>query len=167
MSSSSLSPASQASSNRRTSSRPTKTPDKFQPATTFNTKGNGKRKRARDEDDAAEDEDQLEGEEDLEAESSSDENEEASADEEELKATINKAKKPPVARKPPQKKQPATKRARTNATSTTNGNVQQVSSPPVRVPSRPKKAKKVPIADKEATGLYGKMLCVMVAKFGG
>jgi len=120
---------------RRKSGRAVKAPEKFTPDAPSSqpAPSNPKRKRpaAEAEIDASEIED-----EDEESESSAE-----SAGEEELKEARRKTKsiRKPAAKKPK-----------------VNGTARSKSPPAVRLPSRPKKAKKVAIADKEAEGLYGK-----------
>lgn len=124
-----------AISSRRKSGRAVKVPEKFQPDTTLATEpANGKRKRAGD--DAIED-----VENDSEENESESEEEEASADEEETRAAKKRARttKKPAAKKPK-----------------VNGTKSHTPETIARLPSRPKKAKKVAIADADAEGLYGK-----------
>ncbi|CZR65207.1 related to nuclear protein SA-1 [Phialocephala subalpina] len=123
-----------ATASRRKSGRAVKVPEKFVPdaPSTQQAPASAKRKRGEedDENDASEiDEDEEEIEE-----------EEESAAEEEVRA---------VKRKQPKKaKKPATKKPKVNGTAA------HEEAPPVRLPARPKKAKRVAIADKDAEGLY-------------
>lgn len=126
-----------ATNNRRKSGRAVKAPDKFQPeANTTPEPTNGKRKRA-----AADASEDVENE--VEEDEEESEDEEVSADEEEVRATKKRAKQP---------KKPAVKKAKTNGTKS------HTPEPIHRLPTRPKKSKKVTIADANAEGLYGKLL---------
>lgn len=120
---------------RRKSGRAVRAPEKFAPEPVSQTNGTAKRKRS----------DVGDDEEDVENDASEDEEEESddepeSADEEELREARQRARKAkkPVAKKPK-----------------TNGSVAHTRAPAVRLPSRPKKSKKVTLADDEAEGLYG------------
>ena len=140
-----------ASGSRRKSGRAVKAPEKFVPEVASSQVGppSAKRKRGENaENDASESEEDPEEE----NEESDTPVEEDSAGEEELKAARRKTKtKARVSRKPAAKKPK------------TNGTAPQKLAPAIRLPSRPKKAKKVAIADKAAEGLYGRHLCVLIS----
>lgn len=125
-----------ATASRRKSGRAVKVPEKFIPDVPSSQAGPASAKRKRgedgDEDDASEIDDEEEEEDDIDEE-------EESAAEEELRA--NK-------RKPTKARKPAAKKAKVNGTSS------HAEAPPVRLPARPKKSKRVAIADKDAGGLY-------------
>ena len=126
-----------AEESRRKSGRAVRAPEKYEPdlaASQIN--GTAKRKRS----DAGDDEEEAAEIDASEEEEESDEEIE-SADEEELREARKRAKKAkkPVAKKPK-----------------TNGSVAHTRAPAVKqLPSRPKKSKKVALADDEAEGLYG------------
>ncbi|KAJ8069364.1 hypothetical protein OCU04_003018 [Sclerotinia nivalis] len=123
---------------RRKSGRAVKAPEKFVPDLPSSAirSTNAKRKRSDEEgeDDASEEE-----EVELEEEEEDDELEEESAGEEELKEARRKARtsKKPAAKKPK-----------------INGTVPHARAPAVRLPNRPKTAKKVVMADDNTEGLY-------------
>jgi cohesin complex subunit SA-1/2 len=127
-----------ATASRRKSGRAVKAPEKFAPEAPSSPapRTNGKRKREvanieeEEESGAVDEENEDEDEE---------EEEEESADEETSKTTKKKAK--------PGRK-PAAKKPKVNGT-------ESHTVPVVRLPNRPKKVKKVPIADDSAEGLYG------------
>lgn len=119
-----------ASNSRRKSGRAVKVPDKFQPeAHSTADLTNGKRKRVADVSEDVENDIEVESDE-----------VDASNDEEEDR---------PVRKRTKPAKKPAAKKAKTN------GATSQSPEPVQRLPSRPKKAKKVAIADADAGGLYG------------
>lgn len=125
-----------ATASRRKSGRAVKVPEKFVPdaPSTQQAPASAKRKRGEedDENDASEiDEDEEEIEED-----------EESAAEEEVRAAKRK--------QPKKTKKPATKKPKVNGTAA------HEEAPTVRLPARPKKAKRVAIADKDVEGLYGR-----------
>ncbi|PQE28444.1 stag domain-containing protein [Rutstroemia sp. NJR-2017a BBW] len=127
-----------AASGRRKSGRAVKAPEKFIPdyPSTATRPANSKRKRTDDDEEGdASEEAGSEPEEDDE----SDDEEVESAGEEELREARRKARssKKPIAKKPK-----------------TNGTASHARAPAVRLPNRPKKAKKVTIADDTAEGLY-------------
>jgi cohesin complex subunit SA-1/2 len=125
-----------APAGRRRSGRAVKVPEKFVPdaPSSQHSLASSKRKRGGEdvENDAS----------DIEEDESSEESSVESAAEEELKEARKRAKKPT--------KKPAVKKAKVN------GNGLNEVAPAIRLPNRPKKAKKVAIADKDAEGLYGK-----------
>ena len=120
---------------RRKSGRAVRAPEKFIPNVPSSQPAPANTKRKRPAEEAEIDASEVE-EEDEESDSAIE-----SAGEEELKESRRKAKS---SRKPAAKKPKV------------NGAVRPNSPPAVRLPSRPKKAKKVAIADKSAEGLYGK-----------
>ncbi|ESZ90777.1 hypothetical protein SBOR_8848 [Sclerotinia borealis F-4128] len=131
---------------RRKSGRAVKVPEKFVPDLPSSAirSTNAKRKRSDEdgEDDTSEEEEvelEVEAEGEAEEDDEDDELEEESAGEEELREARRKSRtsKKPAAKKP--KINGATSHARVSA---------------VRLPNRPKKAKKVVIADSNAGGLY-------------
>ena len=124
-----------APSARRKSGRAVRAPEKFTPDVPSSHPAPSHSKRKRPAEDAENNASEIEDE-DEESDSSLE-----SAGEEEQKGARKKTKS---ARKP------AAKKPKVNGTAPTS------SSPAVRLPTRPKKAKKVAIADKEAEGLYGK-----------
>jgi cohesin complex subunit SA-1/2 len=124
-----------ATTGRRKSGRAVKVPEKFVPdvQSTQQAPASAKRKR---------------GGGDVENDASDAEEDDATSDgtiesagEEEIKETRRKtnASRKPAAKKPK-----------------VNGTASHEAAPVVRLPNRPKKAKKVAIADKDAEGLYGK-----------
>lgn len=127
---------------RRKSGRAVRAPEKFVPEFPSSAirSTNAKRKRSEEEDEG-EGEDDASEEEEIDAEEDEDDDlNEESAGEEELKEARRKAKtaKKPVAKKPK-----------------INGTASHARVPAVRLPNRPKKAKKVVLADDNAEGLYG------------
>jgi cohesin complex subunit SA-1/2 len=128
-----------AASGRRKSGRAVKAPEKFIPdyPSTATRPANSKRKRT---DDDGEGDASEEGGSEPEDDDESDDEEVESAGEEELREARRKARssKKPIAKKPK-----------------TNGTTSHARAPAVRLPNRPKKAKKVTIADDTAEGLYG------------
>jgi cohesin complex subunit SA-1/2 len=115
-----------------------KVPEKFIPDAPSSQQGSASAKRKRGGEDAendASDVDEEEEESDATVES---------AAEEEVREIRRKAKttKKPAAKKPK-----------------VNGAATHGEAPAVKLPARPKKAKKVAIADKSAEGLYGKRVC--------
>ena len=128
-----------ATGSRRKSGRATKAPEKFVPDVPSSQPGPASAKRKRGGEDAENDASDLEDE---EAEESDDTIE--SGGEEEVRESRKRAKttKKPAAKKPK-----------------VNGTVSHDETPHVPLPSRPKKAgKRVAIADKDAEGLYGKLV---------
>ncbi|KAA8568969.1 hypothetical protein EYC84_007941 [Monilinia fructicola] len=126
---------------RRKSGRAVRAPEKFVPEFPSSAirSTNAKRKRSEEEDEG-EGEDDASEEEEIDAEEDEDDDlNEESAGEEELKEARRKAKtaKKPVAKKPK-----------------INGTASHARVPAVRLPNRPKKAKKVVLADDNAEGLY-------------
>jgi len=123
---------------RRKSGRAVKVPEKFVPEPSSQpAPASAKRKRGEEEveNDASDiDEDAEDSDETIE-----------SAGEEELKDTRRKAK----TTKKPNAKKPAAKKPKVN------GTAPQEDAPAVKLPNRPKKAKRVVIADDNADGLYG------------
>jgi cohesin complex subunit SA-1/2 len=134
-----------ATASRRKSGRAVKVPEKFIPDVPSSQAGPAGAKRKRGEEDAENDASEIDEEEEDEEEEEEEEEddieeEEESAAEEEIRA--NK-------RKPTKARKPAAKKAKVNGTST------HAEALPVRLPARPKKSKRVAIADKDAGGLYG------------
>lgn len=123
-----------AASGRRKSGRAVKAPQKFIPDALSSQQAPAGAKRKRTGEDLENDASESEEDED-----DSDRTLESAA-EEEIKETRRKLKssRKPVAKKPK-----------------VNGTASHSSAPPVRLASRPKKSKKVAIADKNAEGLYG------------
>jgi cohesin complex subunit SA-1/2 len=122
-------------SGRRKSGRAVKAPEKFVPAPSSQLESaSAKRKRGGEdvENDASDDDEEAEG---------SDTAQE-SAGEEETRA--------PPRRKAKTTKKPAAKKPKVNGVSS------HETAPAVRLPARPKKAKRVVIADDNAEGLYGR-----------
>jgi cohesin complex subunit SA-1/2 len=129
-----------ATGSRRKSGRAVKVPEKFVPDAPPSQQGSASAKRKRGGDDAendASDVDEEEEESDATVES---------AAEEEVREIRRKAKTA---------KKPATKKPKVNGTAT------HEEASAVRLPARPKKTKKVAIADKGADGLYGKRVCAL------
>lgn len=126
------------SASRRKSGRAVKVPEKFIPDVPSSQAGPAGAKRKRGEEDGENDASEIEEDEEEEDDV---EEEEESAAEEEIRA--NK-------RKPAKARKPAAKKAKVNGTSS------HAEALPVRLPARPKKSKRVAIADKDAGGLYGK-----------
>jgi cohesin complex subunit SA-1/2 len=126
-------------SGRRKSGRAVKAPEKFIPdyPSTATRPTNSKRKRTDDDEegDASE-----EGGSEPEDDDESDDEEVESAGEEELREARRKARS---------SKKPIAKKLKTNGTTS------HARAPAVRLPNRPKNAKKVTIADDTAEGLYG------------
>ena len=127
-----------ATGSRRKSGRAVKIPEKFVPDAPSSQQGQSNAKRKRGGGDAENDASDVE-----EDDEDSDENVE-SAEEEEAPAPRKKAKAP---------RKPAAKKPKVN------GTVPDEEAVAVKLPSRPKKGKKVLIADHSATGLYGKRVC--------
>lgn len=124
---------------RRKSGRAVKAPEKFVPDLPSSAvrSTNAKRKRSDEEgEDDTSEEEQIEAE----GDEGDEEKEEESAGEEELREAQRKAgnSKEPAAKKPK-----------------INGSASHRRAPAVRLPNRPKKAKKVIIADDNVEGLYG------------
>jgi len=127
-----------ATGSRRKSGRAVKVPEKFIPDAPSSQQGSASAKRKRGGEDAEND--------------ASDVDEE----EEESDATVESAAEEEVReirRKSKTAKKPAAKKPKVNGTAT------HERAPAVKLPARPKKAKKVAIADKSAEGLYGKRVC--------
>lgn len=131
-------PSSNATQKRRVSGRAVRAPEKYVPNASSPQSGNASGKRKRAADDGAED---IENEMDLEDEESDEEEDEESPDEEAVRQVKRKAKSA---------KKPVAKKAKVN------GAVPDASAPPVKLPNRRKKPKKVAIQDVNAEGLYGK-----------
>ncbi|TVY82271.1 Cohesin subunit psc3 [Lachnellula suecica] len=126
-----------ATGGRRKSGRAVKVPQKFVPPSSEPAPSSIKRKRGEEEEEEIEN-DASDIDEEAEASDATLE----SADEEELKETRRKAKttKKPAAKKPK-----------------VNGSVLHEDAPAVKLPNRPKKAKKVVISDDNAEGLYAEV----------
>ncbi len=124
-----------ATGSRRKSGRAVKIPEKFVPNAPSSQQGSASAKRKRGGDDAENDASDVE-----EEEEESDATVESAA-EEEVREIRRKAKTT---------KKPATKKPKVNGTAIHD------EAPAVKLPARPKKTKKVAIADKGAEGLYGK-----------
>ena len=126
-----------ATGSRRKSGRAVKVPEKFVPDAPSSQQGSASAKRKRGGEDAEND--------------ASDVDEE----EEESDATVESAAEEvrEIRRKAKTTKKPAAKKPKVNGTAT------HERAPAVKLPARPKKAKKVAIADKSAEGLYGKRVC--------
>jgi cohesin complex subunit SA-1/2 len=127
-----------ATGSRRKSGRAVKIPEKFIPDAPSSQQGHSNAKRKRGAEDVENDASNVE-----EDDEDSDETVE-SAEEEEAPAPRKKAKAP---------RKPAAKKPKVN------GTVSHDEAPAVKLPSRPKKGKKVLIADHSAKGLYGKRVC--------
>jgi cohesin complex subunit SA-1/2 len=128
-----------ATGGRRKSGRAVKAPEKFVPDAPSSQPGPASVKRKRSGGDVENDASDV----DEEAEDSEEDIESAG---EEVRATRKKAKAKPA-------KKPAAKKPKVN------GTVSHNEAPAVRLPNRPKKVKKVAIADDDAEGLYGKRVC--------
>ena len=126
-----------ATGSRRKSGRAVKIPEKFVPDAPSSQQGSASAKRKRGEEDAENDASDVDEEEESDATVES-------AAEEEVREIRRKAKTT---------KKPAAKKPKVNGTAT------HEEVPAVKLPARPKKAKKVAIADKSAEGLYGKRVC--------
>lgn len=126
-----------ATGSRRKSGRAVKVPEKFVPDAPSSQQGSASAKRKRGGEDAENDASDV----DEEAEESDATVE--SAGEEEVREIRRKAKTT---------KKPAAKKPKVNGTASHEA-------PAVKLPARPKKAKKAAIADKSAEGLYGKRVC--------
>ena len=126
-----------ATGSRRKSGRAVKVPEKFVPDAPSSQQGSASAKRKRGGEDAEND--------------ASDVDEE----EEESDATVESAAEEvrEIRRKAKTTKKPAAKKPKVNGAATHG------EAPAVKLPARPKKAKKVAIADKSAEGLYGKRVC--------
>lgn len=127
-----------ATGSRRKSGRAVKVPEKFVPEAPSSQQGNTSAKRKRGGEGAendASDVDEEEEESDATVES---------AGEEEVREIRRKVKttKKPAAKKPK-----------------VNGAATHEEAPAVKLPNRPKRTKKVAIADKNTEGLYGKRVC--------
>jgi len=137
-----------ATTNKRQSGRAVRAPEKFRPDAPSSHQGitNGKRKRG----DNKAGQDVENEEEDEEGEDEESDEDEESADEEEFAKSKKRSKttKKPVAKKPK-----------------VNGSTGIESAPAVKLPNRPKKAKRVAIIDESAEGLYGKMIWVTLCQF--
>jgi cohesin complex subunit SA-1/2 len=126
-----------ATSGRRKSGRAVKVPEKFIPNAPFPQQGAGSAKRKRGQEDAENDASEID---ELEESEAGDE----SPAEEEIRESQRRKKRT---------KKPAAKKAKIN------GTVSHRDPPAVKLPSRPKKARRVAIADKDAEGLYGIRFC--------
>ncbi|KAE8444270.1 hypothetical protein EG329_000677 [Mollisiaceae sp. DMI_Dod_QoI] len=124
-----------ATASRRKSGRAVKVPEKFVPDVPSTQQGPASAKRKRGDEDVENDASEIDEDEEIEEE----EEEEESAAEEELKASRRKPNKP---------RKPAAKKPKVNGTTSHEEAL------PVRLPARPKKTKRVAIADKDAEGLY-------------
>jgi cohesin complex subunit SA-1/2 len=123
-----------ATGSRRKSGRAVKVPEKFVPDAPSSQQGSASAKRKRGGEDAENDASDIE------------------EDEEESDATVESAAEDEVReirRKAKTTKKPAAKKPKVNGTATHD------KEPQVKLPARPKKTKKVAIADKSAEGLYG------------
>jgi len=120
-----------ATGSRRKSGRAVKVPEKFVPDAPSSQQGSASAKRKRGGEDAENDASDIEEDSDATVES---------AAEEEVREIRRKAKTT---------KKPAAKKPKVNGTATHD------KEPQVKLPARPKKTKKVAIADKSAEGLYG------------
>jgi hypothetical protein len=123
-----------ATGSRRKSGRAVKVPEKFVPDAPSSQQGSASAKRKRGGEDAENDASDIE------------------EDEEESDATVESAAEDEVReirRKAKTTKKPAAKKPKVNGTATHD------KEPQVKRPARPKKTKKVAIADKSAEGLYG------------
>jgi cohesin complex subunit SA-1/2 len=130
-----------ATSGRRKSGRAVKVPEKFIPNAPFSQQG---AKRKRGQENAENDASEIDEPEESEA---GDE----SAAEEEIRESQRRTKRT---------KKPAAKKAKINGTASHRD------APAVKLPSRPKKARRVAIADKDAEGLYGIRFCPRRLKHG-
>ena len=124
---------------RRKSGRAVKVPEKFIPDVPSSQQGHSSVKRKRGREDVENDASDVEEEDDEDSDGSVE-----SAGEEEA---------PAPRKKPKAHQKPAAKKAKVN------GTVSHEEAPAVKLPSRPKKGKKVAIADRNAEGLYGKPVC--------
>jgi cohesin complex subunit SA-1/2 len=127
-----------ATGSRRKSGRAVKVPEKFVPNAPSSQQGSASAKRKRGGEDAENDASDID------------------EDEEESDATVESAAEEEVReirRKAKTTKKPAAKKPKVNGTATHDKEAR------VKLPARPKKTKKVAIADKSAEGLYGKRVC--------
>jgi cohesin complex subunit SA-1/2 len=124
-----------ATGSRRKSGRVVKEPQKFVPDVPTSQHPNSSAKRKRGAGDVENDASDIE-----EDDEEDEESEESAAEEEPAPRKKSKAKAP---------RKPAAKKPKVN------GTVSHDEAPAVKLPSRPKKGKKVLIADRNATGLYG------------
>lgn len=129
-----LTSAPTATGGRRKSGRAVKVPEKFIPDAPSSQPGQTSAKRKREQENGENDASGLEDEAD------EDEISEESAAEEEIRASQ---------RRPNRARKPATKKAKVN------GRASHTGAPAVKLPSRPKKSRRVAIADNDADGLYG------------
>ena len=129
-----------ATGSRRKSGRAVKVPEKFVPDAPSSQQGSAGAKRKRGGENAENDASDVDEEEEEEESDATAE----SAAEEEVREIQRKAKTT---------KKPAAKKPKVNGTATHD------EAPAVKLPARPKKTKKVAIADKSAEGLYGKRVC--------
>ena len=127
-----------ATGSRRKSGRAVKVPEKFVPDAPSSQQGSASAKRKRGGDDAENDASDVD-EEDEESDATVE-----SAAEEDVREIRRKAKTT---------KKPAAKKPKVNGTTTHD------EAPAVKLPARPKKAKKAAIADRDAEGLYGRRVC--------
>jgi cohesin complex subunit SA-1/2 len=127
-----------ATGSRRKSGRAVKVPEKFIPDAPSSQQGTSSAKRKRGGEDAENDASDL----DEDAEESDATVESAGEDEERE-----------IRRKAKTTKKPAAKKPKVNGTAT------HEEAPAVKLPNRPKKTKKVAIADRNVEGLYGKHAC--------
>lgn len=129
-----------ATGGRRKSGRAVRVPNKFAPEVLSAPQAPTGAKRKRGGEETENDASDLE-----EEDESSDEDVESASEAEEMKVSRRKARL---------SKQPTAKKVRVN------GTVSRGSATAVKLPNRPKKGKKVAIADKSADGLYGKCTCL-------
>lgn len=132
--------SSPAAGSRRKSSRAVRAPEKFVPEVPSSQAGNtGGTKRKRREENGGNDAS------DIDEESEDSDSSAASVAEEEARQTQKKATRP---------RKPATKKPKVN------GNASREDALAVRLPNRPKKTRRLAIADEDAEGLYGMWNCV-------
>ena len=126
-----------ATGSRRKSGRAVKVPEKFIPDAPSSQHGHSSAKRKRGED----------------AENNASDVEEDDEDSDGTVESAGEEEAPAPRKKPKAPQKPAAKKPKVN------GTVSHKDATGVKLPSRPKKGKKVAIADHNAGGLYGKRVC--------
>jgi cohesin complex subunit SA-1/2 len=127
-----------ATGSRRKSGRAVKAPEKFDPGVLSSQHGSTSAKRKR-------------GGEDVEN-GASDVGDEEEVSDEDVKDNVGEEEIRQSRKRPKSPKKPAAKKPKVNGTAL------HARAPAVRLPNRPKKARKVAIADGNAEGLYGKLV---------